>query len=101
MEEASSLVGEKKPVTEGEGAAPCRDACKSEKHKIVYVYSLFLHLALMVLKLIKYSVKVNREFLHRQEKLRASRFAVRDLSSLGSSYFFCFITPLYSKSATL
>ena len=30
----------------------------------------------MVLKLIKYSVKVNREFLHRREKLRASLSAV-------------------------
>ena len=33
MEVASSLVGEKKPVTEGEGAAPCRDACKGKNVK--------------------------------------------------------------------
>ena len=77
MEVASSLVGEKKPVTEGEGAAPCRDACKGKKHKIVFmIIHKFLHLALMVLKLIKYSVKVNREFLHHREKLCASLFAV-------------------------
>ena len=39
MEEASSLVGEKKPVTEGEGAAPCRDACKRKKHDKFHYYS--------------------------------------------------------------
>ena len=67
MEAASSLVGEKKPVTEGEGAAPCRDACKGASiSKNFMIIHQFLHLALMVLKLIKYSVKVNREFLHRQ-----------------------------------
>ena len=39
MEVASSLVGEKKPVTEGEGAAPCRDACKGKKHKKIHYNS--------------------------------------------------------------
>ena len=34
MEVASSLVGEKKPVTEGEGAAHCRDACKVKNIKL-------------------------------------------------------------------
>ena len=30
-EVASSVVGEKKPVTEGDGVAPCREAWKGKK----------------------------------------------------------------------